>query len=213
MPEHILPLPPKWERDLDCGWVVFKSGRDDIRGYLRQAEGRSRAARDRDAARKPRRHRASSGRDASPGQGRLCRDYGGSLQPHRRAVAARLQDAEERRIKASLANPDEQSVPRRQAACRYLESMDGGRCAIASAASATVRAAARSIAGSAATRLTSRPRSCFYGAVVTGSLIARRRQTARSRGQGHMLQCPIQIHHGDADRAVTAPSRDAWSRR
>jgi len=30
MPEHILPLPPKWERDLDYGWVVFKSGNDEF---------------------------------------------------------------------------------------------------------------------------------------------------------------------------------------
>lgn len=41
MPEHILPLPPKWEKDLDCGWVVFKSGEDDIRGYFAKPKGRS----------------------------------------------------------------------------------------------------------------------------------------------------------------------------
>jgi dienelactone hydrolase len=34
MPEHILPLPPKWEKDLDCGWVVYTSGGHDIRGYF-----------------------------------------------------------------------------------------------------------------------------------------------------------------------------------
>ncbi len=41
MPEHILPLPPRWEKDLDCGWVVFHSGSDEIRGYFARPKGRS----------------------------------------------------------------------------------------------------------------------------------------------------------------------------
>src|ERR1700722_11732941 len=41
MPEaYIIPLPPRWERDLDCGWVEFKSGKDDIRGYLAKPKGK-----------------------------------------------------------------------------------------------------------------------------------------------------------------------------
>ena len=114
MPEHILPLPPRWERDLDCGWIEYKSGADDIRGYLA----------------KPKR----GGR--LPGLVMLHENLG--VIEHRQDVTRRLAKAgfvaitvdlysriggisprdfktpQERRIKASLANPDEQGVPRRR---------------------------------------------------------------------------------------------------
>ena len=34
MPEHILPLPPRWEKDVECGWVTFRNGKDAIRGFV-----------------------------------------------------------------------------------------------------------------------------------------------------------------------------------
>ena len=34
-----MPLPPAWNRNIDCGWVEFKSGRDDVRGYFARPKG------------------------------------------------------------------------------------------------------------------------------------------------------------------------------
>lgn len=34
MSGYVIPLPPRWERDLETGWVEYKSAGEDIRGYF-----------------------------------------------------------------------------------------------------------------------------------------------------------------------------------
>lgn len=201
MPEHILPLPPKWERDLDCGWVVFKSGADDIRGYF-----------------------------AKPKQGRdlpaivMLHENLGVIE-HRQDVTRRLAKAgfvaltvdlysriggqsprdfktpQERRIKASLANSDEQGVRDSEAACRFLESLDEvaagrigavGYCSGGGTLYSWVCGNSTNIKAAVA----------FYGTVVTGAESRADGKALDRADQAHLLQCPIQIHHGDADRSV-----------
>lgn len=201
MPEHILPLPPRWERDLDYGWVVFKSGNDDIRGYF-----------------------------AKPKQGKnlpaivMLHENLGIIE-HRQDVTRRLAKAgfvaltvdlysriggqsprdfktpQERRIKASLANPDEQGVGDSEAACRFLESMDEvnasrigavGYCSGGGTLYSWVCGNSTNIKAAVA----------FYGTVVTGADSRADGKPLDRADKAHLLQCSIQIHHGDADRSV-----------
>jgi carboxymethylenebutenolidase len=201
MPEHILPLPPRWERDLDCGWIEYKSGADDIRGYLA----------------KPKR----SGR--LPGLVMLHENLG--VIEHRQDVTRRLAKAgfvaitvdlysriggisprdfktpQERRIKASLANPDEQGVRDAEATCRYLESMDEvDRDRIGAVGYCSGGGTLYSWLCGHSTNI--KAAVCFYGTVVTDAQSRADGKPLDRAEKAHLLQCPIQIHHGDADRAV-----------
>jgi carboxymethylenebutenolidase len=201
MPEHILPLPPKWERDLTCGWVVFKSRDDDIRGYLA----------------KPKHGRAL------PAIVMLHENLG--VIEHRQDVTRRLAKAgfvaltvdlysriggqsprdfktpQERRIKATLANPDEQGVGDAEAACRYLEALDEvdarrigaiGYCSGGGTLYSWICGNATNIKAAVA----------YYGTVVTDAEARADGKPLDRADNAHLLQCPIQLHHGDADRAV-----------
>ena len=201
MPEHILPLPPKWERDLDCGWVVFKSGVDDIRGYLAKPKGGG----------------------GLPGIVMLHENLG--VIEHRQDVTRRLAKAgfaaitvdlysriggqsprdfktpQERRIKASLANPDEQGVRDAEATCRFLQAMDEvdadrigavGYCSGGGTLYSWLCGNAPNIKAAVA----------YYGTVVTSADSRADGKPLDRADNAHLLQCPIQIHHGDADRAV-----------
>jgi carboxymethylenebutenolidase len=202
MPEaYIIPLPPKWERDLDCGWVEFKSGKDDIRGYLAKPKGK---------------------RDL-PGIVMIHENLG--VIEHRQDVTRRLAKAgyavltvdlysriggqsprdfatpEERRIKAFRAMPDEQVIPDLDAGCRYLEALPEvdrkrigtvGYCSGGGLLYGWVLGHSTNVKcavvyyGTTAQRPETRP---------DGKPLERIRQAGK-------LPCPIQIHQGDADRMI-----------
>lgn len=201
MPEHILPLPPRWERDLDCGWVEYKSGADDIRGYLAKPKG---------------------GHDL-PGIVMLHENLG--VIEHRQDVTRRLAKAgfvavtvdlysriggisprdfkshEERRIKACLANPDEQGVADAEATCRYLEARSDvdaarigaiGYCSGGGTLYSWICGNSTNIKAAVA----------WYGTVVTGAESRADGKPLDRAERAHLLRCPLQVHHGDADRAV-----------
>jgi carboxymethylenebutenolidase len=201
MPEHILPLPPRWERDLDCGWIEYKSGADDIRGYLA----------------KPKRG------GNLPGIVMLHENLG--VIEHRQDVTRRLAKAgfvaitvdlysriggisprdfktpQERRIKASLANPDEQGVRDAEATCRFLESMDEvDRDRIGAVGYCSGGGTLYSWLCGNSTNI--KAAVCFYGTVVTDAQSRADGKPLDRAEKAHLLRCPIQIHHGDADRAV-----------
>ena len=78
------------KHEVEAGWVTFRSGADEIRGYLGGSQGRREAAGDRHCAREPRRHSASAGGDAPLRRPGLRGDDGRPLQPDRRQAAVRL---------------------------------------------------------------------------------------------------------------------------
>ena len=201
MPEHILPLPPKWEKDVDCGWVVFKCGKDDIRGYFAKPMG---------SANLPAivmapenlgviEHRQDvTRRLAKAGYAAL------TVDPYSRIGGQSPRDfktPDERRLKASLATPDEQYVSDLQAACDYLSTLPNvdrnrigaiGYCSGGGTLYAWVCGRSRNISAAVV----------FYGAPLVQA-------EARADGRGldraadaNKLQCPLLVHHGDADRAV-----------
>jgi len=201
MPEHILPLPPKWERDLDCGWVTFPSGKDEIRGYFAQRR---------------------NGRNM-PGLIMVHENLG--VIEHRQDVTRRLAKAgyaaltvdlysrlggqsprdfktpEERRLKASRVTLDEQTIPDLEAGARYLASLDEvdpqrigaiGYCSGGGTLYGWVCGKSTNIKAAVV----------FYGAAdVRGDARPDGKPVDRTVS-AHLLQCPIQIHHGDADRSV-----------
>lgn len=202
MPEaYIIPLPPKWEKDLDCGWVVFPSGKDEIRGYFAKPKG---------------------GTDL-PGLVMVPENLG--VIEHRQDVTRRFAKEgyatltvdlysriggqsprdfttpEERRIKAFLASADEQAVPDCEAARQYLESRDDvdsnrigaiGYCAGGGTLYGWICGNSHNVKcavllyGATSSRAEARPDGKF----LDRTLVADK------------LQCPVQIHHGEADRAV-----------
>jgi carboxymethylenebutenolidase len=108
---------------------------------------------------------------------------------------------EERRIKASLANPDEQGVRDAEATCRYLEALDAidasriGAIAYCSGGGALYTW----ICGNATNV---KAAVAWYGTVVTGAESRVDGKPLDRAQKGHLLQCPLQVHHGDSDRAV-----------
>ena len=201
MPEHILPLPPKWEKDVDCGWVVFKSGKDDIRGYFAKPKGGGNLPA---LVMSPENlgvieHRQDvTRRLAKAGYAAL------TLDPYSRIGGQSPRDFkshEERRIKATLATPDEQTVPDLQACADYLASLpevDAGRigaigyCSGGGQLYAWICGQSRGLKCAAV----------FYGApLVRGNGRADGKDLDRA-AHGRTLQVPILIHHGDADKSV-----------
>ena len=188
----------RWERDLDCGWVEFKSGKDDIRGYFAKPKGRRNL----------------------PGIVMMHENLG--VIEHRQDVTRRLPrpamrsltvdlysriggqsprdftTPEERRIKAFRAMPDEQVIPDLEAGCRLSRSACRRSIARASAPSAIARAAGCCTAGCWATAPTSNapwsitaPRLSVPRRDRDGKPLERIRQADK-------LPCPIQIHQGEA---------------
>ncbi len=201
MPEHILPLPPKWEKDIDCGWVVFKSGNDDIRGYFAKPKGRTSLPA---LVMSPENlgvieHRQDvTRRLAKAGYAAL------TVDPYSRIGGQSPRDFkthEERRLKASLVTPDEQLVPDLQAACDYLANLpevDKGRigaigyCSGGGTLYAWICGRSRNVKAAVV----------FYGAPkVQAEARADGRELDRA-DVAQKLQCPLLVHHGDADRAV-----------
>jgi len=201
MPEHILPLPPKWEKDVDCGWVVFKSGKDDIRGYFAKPKGGTNLPA---IVMSPENlgvieHRQDvTRRLAKAGYAAL------TLDPYSRIGGQSPRDFkshEERRIKATLATPDEQTVPDLQACADYLASLPEvdksrigaiGYCSGGGQLYAWICGRSRGLKCAVV----------FYGApVVRGNARADGKDLDRA-ADGAKLQVPILIHHGDADRSV-----------
>ncbi|HUB96915.1 MAG TPA: dienelactone hydrolase family protein [Stellaceae bacterium] len=202
MPEaYIIPLPPRWERDLDCGWVEFKSGKDDIRGYFAKPKARRNL----------------------PAIVMVHENLG--VIEHRQDVTRRLAKAgyatltvdlysrvggwsprdfttpEERRNKAFRAMPDEQVIPDLEAGRRYLEALPEidrtrvgaiGYCSGGGLLYGWVLGNSNNVKCAVV----------FYGS--TGLPAAARpddKPLDRIPSAGK-LQCPIQIHQGEADRLL-----------
>jgi carboxymethylenebutenolidase len=201
MPEHILPLPPKWEKDLDCGWIVFESGKDDIRGYFAKPKGRTGLPA---IVMAPENlgvieHRQDvTRRLAKAGYAVL------TVDPYSRIGGQSPRDfktPEERRLKAFLATPDEQYVPDLQAACDYLAGLPEvdrdhigaiGYCSGGGTLYAWICGRSHGLKAAVV----------FYGA-PTVQAEARADGKLLDRTQnGQKLQCPVLVHHGEADRAV-----------
>jgi carboxymethylenebutenolidase len=201
MPEHILPLPPKWEEDLESGWVVFKSGRDDIRGYFAKPKGRAGLPA---LVMAPENlgvieHRQDvTRRLAKAGYATL------TVDPYSRIGGQSPRDfksQEERRLKAFLATPDELGVVDLQAACDYLAGLPEvdrdrigaiGYCSGGGTLYAWICGRSRNL----------KVAVVFYGAPsvqaearADGKFLDRAVDAAK-------LQCPLLVHHGDSDRAV-----------
>jgi carboxymethylenebutenolidase len=200
------PLPPRWNRNIRHGWVEFKSGADDIRGYL---------ARPRAAAKAP--------------AIVLVHENIGVI-PHRREVTRKLAEAgfgaltvdlysrvggqppqdfkspEERRQKAFLAANDEQAIGDLEAGCRYLKSLEGvdgarigalGYCMGGGTLFAWMCGANQSVKAAVV----------YYG---TANVAASSRPDGKALSRlaaASKLQVPLQVHHGEADQAV--PFADA----
>jgi carboxymethylenebutenolidase len=202
MPEaYIIPLPPKWERDLDCGWVEFKSGKDDIRGYFAKPKNR---------------------RDL-PGIVMIHENLG--VIEHRQDVTRRLAKQgyavltidlysriggqsprdfatpEERRNKAFRAMPDEQVIPDLEAGARYLEALpEVDRTRIGSVGYCSGGGLLYGWVLGNSTNV--KAAVVYYG---TTSLRPETRPDGKPLEripQAEKLQCPIQIHQGETDRLI-----------
>ena len=201
MPEHILPLPPRWEKDIEYGWVTFTRNGDELRGYFAKPKG---------------------GKNL-PGIVMAPENLG--IIEHRQDVTRRLakagyacitvdpysriggqsprdfKDATERRIKASLATPDEQFVPDLQAAADWLaarDDVDGNRigaigyCSGGGTTYGWILGQSRNIKCTV----------IFYGAPKSrGNSRPDGKDLDRTKN-GAKLQTPILVHHGDADKSV-----------
>ena len=201
MPEHILPLPPRWERDVECGWVVFRSGPDEIRGYFAKPKG---------------------GRNL-PGIIMVHENLG--IIENRQDVTRRLahegyaaltvdlysrnggqsprdfKTPEERRLKASRITLDEETIPDLEAGAAYLAALPEvdparigaiGYCSGGGTLYGWVSGHSTNLKAAVV----------FYGAAdFAGDARPDGKPVDRTR-TAHLLQIPIQVHHGDADRAV-----------
>jgi len=201
MAEHILPLPPKWEKDVDSNWIVFKSGKDDIRGYFAEPKGgRGLPA----IVMAPENlgvieHRQDvTRRLAKAGYAVL------TVDPYSRIGGQSPRDftnPEERRLKAFLATPDEQCVPDLQAACDYLAGLPEvdrdrigavGYCSGGGTLYAWICGRSHNVKAAVV----------FYGAPTVQPDARADGKTLDRAVDAHKLQCPLLVHHGDHDRAV-----------
>lgn len=202
MPEaYIIPLPPKWERDLDCGWVEFNSGRDDIRGYLAKPKAKRNL----------------------PGIIMIHENLG--VIEHRQDVTRRLAKLgyavltvdlysriggqsprdfttpEERRVKAFRAMPDEQVIPDLEAGSRYLESLaevDATRIGTVGYCSGGGLLYGWVLGNSTNVRCA----VVYYGTVSMPPEARPDGKPLQRITQANGLQCPIQIHQGETDRLI-----------
>ena len=210
MPEHILPIPPRWEKDLEYGWVTFKRGNDELRGYFAKPKGGTNL----------------------PGIVMAPENLG--IIEHRQDVTRRLakagyacitvdpysriggqsprdfKDATERRIKASLATPDEQFVPDLQAAADWLaarDDVDGNRIGAIGYCSGGGSTYGWVLGESHNIKCT----VIFYGAPKSrGNSRPDGKDLDRTKN-GAKLQMPILIHHGALDKNLMAnyPAQEA----
>ena len=201
MPEHILPLPPKWERDVDCGWVVFESGADEIRGYFAKPKG---------------------GNDL-PGIVMVHENLG--IIEHRQDVTRRLAKAgyacltvdlysriggqsprdfsspQERRVKAFKAMPDEQVVPDLEAGLSYLrgrDDVDGSRIGAIGYCSGGGQLYGWACGNASELACA----VVFYGSLEVGAEARPNGDPIDRIATAGRLQCPMQIHQGNADKVV-----------
>lgn len=201
MPEHILPLPPRWEKDVECGWVVFKSGKDAIRGYFAKPRGGSNLPA---LVMSPENlgvieHRQDvTRRLAKAGYAAM------TVDPYSRIGGVSPRDFkshEERRIKATLATPDELMVPDLQAAADWLAALPEvdadrigaiGYCSGGGVLYSWVCGRSRNLKAAVV----------YYGAPRVQAEARADGKALDRAADGHRLQCPIMIHHGEADRSV-----------
>jgi carboxymethylenebutenolidase len=200
-----LPLPPRWHRNIDAGWVEFPSDADTIRGYFAAPKD------DRNA----------------PGIIMVHENLG--VIEHRQDVTRRLADlgyaaltvdlfsraggqppqdftnVEERRSKAFIAARDEQALPDLDAGVAYLASLGTVD---------TERLGAIGYCLGGGTMLawlcghTSRVRAAvaFYPTAIVPAVYRPDGKPLSRVAVAHQLSCPLQVHFGELDRAV--PSED-----
>ena len=206
MSDFIFALPPKWEQDLDCGWVTFASGKETIRGYYAKPSGAQKGLPAIVMA--PERlgiieHRQDVTRRFAK-LGYACL----TVDPYSRCGGQPPQNyknADERRILSQLATIDEIAIPDMQAACDFLASqpeVDPSRLgAIGFCAGG----------GTLYGWLCGKSQNVKAAVIYYGSTIAR----AEGRPDGiqvnrrdfaSAIQCPVQIHHGAEDKVVTLDS-------
>lgn len=200
-PGWSMPLPPAWDRNVESGWVEFKSGKDDIRGYF---------ARPKRAKNLPAiitvhenlgiiEHRQDvTRRIAEAGFASLTVDL------YSRIGGRPPQDfksAEERRSKAFLATADEQAIPDLESACRYLEQNgvdDVGRvgaigyCMGGGTMLAWIFGQTTRIKAAVA----------FYPTVIVPGAWRPDGKPLSRAAEAAKLTCPLQVHFGEVDEAV-----------
>jgi carboxymethylenebutenolidase len=206
---HIFPLPPRWDREVDCGWVEFPSGGETIRGYFAKPKGA-----------------------AGPLPGIVMVHENLGIIEHRQGATRRLADlgyvaltvdlfsrvggrppqdftsADDRRRKAFVAARDEQAIPDLEAGCDYLEGLGIvdmarlgtlGYCMGGGTMLAWVCGQSTRIAAAVA----------FYPtAVVQPEWRLDGRPLSRV-AVAPKLQCPLQVHFGEHDNAVPQPDQAA----
>jgi carboxymethylenebutenolidase len=199
--EYKPPLPPRWNKKIEHGWVEFRNGADELRGYRAMPRGIR----------------------GAPAIVLVHENIG--IIPHRRAVVRRLaeegfvalavdlysriggqppqdyKNAEERRVKAFRATYDEQAIPDLEAGCAYLRSLpevDGSRIAALGYCAG---------GGTLFGWICGHNRSIKCAVVYYGSCDV----AAASRPDGKdlsriaaasKLSVPLLDHHGEADQAV-----------
>ena len=198
-------LPPIWNKNIDCGWVEFKNGGTDLRGYLAKPKG---------AKKRPAivmvhenlgviEHRQDvTRRLADNGYVALTVDL------YSRIGGRSPQDfktPQERRQKAFLAAPDEQAVGDLEAACRYLEGLDAvdpkcigaiGYCMGGGTLHAWICGRSTNVKAAVV----------YYGTTTVPAEWRPDGKAINRIDDADKLQCPVQIHHGDVDEAVAPQS-------
>jgi carboxymethylenebutenolidase len=196
-----MPLPPAWNRNIDCGWVEFKSGRDDVRGYFARPKGGKNLTAIITVHENPGliEHRQDvTRRIAEAGYASLTVDL------YSRVGGRPPQDfktPEERRSKAFLATPDEQSIPDLEAGCRYLEQsglVDAGRIG----AIGYCMGGGTMLAWIFGQTTRVKAAVAFYPTVVVPGPWRPDGKPLSRAAVAAQLTCPLQVHFGEADEAV-----------